>query len=463
MDRKVGNLGPRFVPVILAGGGHRELWPLSRANAPVQFLRDASGRSPFTRWLGTVRNLPNAAPAIIVTSAQAHDMTHEQAQLRSDERMIVAAADRGPLPALALAVMDLNEADTVLAIDAAQPVPGEDVVQQISNTLISAGRHVDGILVGVLPVTAGAELRRGERDESGAIRAAGRTLNGKEAGYCLSPFVVGCASSIRRELEMNEPAVMRNVAASVAGGSQHGQVIFPAATPWTSLEARSDGALECASWPASRLRPVALETDGSGRAMLTANRVRGDALVHASRACDVRAHDHLTVLCGVENLRVWTTPDATLVAAPGHEGAIAEIADRLMFDERPEAFAHLVETAEWGSVHPIAEAPAGVRLDLLRLREGAVLEPDELAAGGVMTLLAGLATVAGEAVRHGETIDGGPLSAIEPTVLLRTVFTASQGSREARPSQGEQQPQTEALVELLERGTEQEAPCEDAA
>ena len=73
-------MSSKIIPVIMAGGKGTRLWPLSRAEAPKQFLQFLGDFSLFQRTLQRVSDPALYEPAIIVTNADFRFIVAEQAR-----------------------------------------------------------------------------------------------------------------------------------------------------------------------------------------------------------------------------------------------------------------------------------------------------------------------------------------------------------------------------------------------
>ena len=95
----------KIIPVIMAGGKGTRLWPLSRAEAPKQFLQFLGDFSLFQRTLQRVSDQEVYAPAIVVTNADFRFIVAEQARNVDVElaAILLEPIARNTAPALAAA------------------------------------------------------------------------------------------------------------------------------------------------------------------------------------------------------------------------------------------------------------------------------------------------------------------------------------------------------------------------
>ncbi len=98
-------MSSKIIPVIMAGGKGTRLWPLSRAEAPKQFLQFLGDFSLFQRTLQRVSDPALYEPAIIVTNADFRFVVAEQARNVEAElsAILLEPIARNTAPALAAA------------------------------------------------------------------------------------------------------------------------------------------------------------------------------------------------------------------------------------------------------------------------------------------------------------------------------------------------------------------------
>lgn len=102
-------MSSKIIPVIMAGGKGTRLWPLSRAEAPKQFLQFLGDFSLFQRTLQRVSDPALYEPAIIVTNADFRFIVAEQARNVEAElgAILLEPIARNTAPALAAAAFTI--------------------------------------------------------------------------------------------------------------------------------------------------------------------------------------------------------------------------------------------------------------------------------------------------------------------------------------------------------------------
>ncbi len=101
----VGCMVDRIVPVIMAGGRGTRLWPLSRAQAPKQFLEFLGEATLFQKALARVGDAALYEPPLILTNADFRFLVAEQARSAGVplEAILLEPVARNTAPALAAA------------------------------------------------------------------------------------------------------------------------------------------------------------------------------------------------------------------------------------------------------------------------------------------------------------------------------------------------------------------------
>ena len=340
--------GLTFTPVIMAAGEHREMWPLSRVNVPIQFLRDASGVSPFLAWLSFFDRIEEAeAPSVAVTANAVANARRQIAEAGVAARLIVLPSARGIRPALCVAAL-LHDGGRLVFADSPTPPRSDTAFANVLDALAAAHATAGGTVLSALPVSAGADVRRGDRCEHGLIKPGAAPASPDGSGYRIGPLWTATPAEIVAGVEAADPDLVKVCRSLVTSPRHVRDEVWVDGARWSHLAADPRRLAMLSTLGNAKLRPVALHADGDGRPVVRSNVTDGDVHVIHTRNCDVRSRDHLTVVAGCENLRVMATGDATLIAAPGQEAAIEEFVREMWLEERPEAFAHRRERHGWG-------------------------------------------------------------------------------------------------------------------
>lgn len=139
-------------PVILSGGAGTRLWPLSTESNPKQFL-DLLGGSLFEATLTRLGDLPDVAPALVLTGAQHVDAVDRAVMAVGSmvESVVVEPKGRNTAPAIIAAAL-LSDPDDVLVV-----LPADHVIEDrkgfVAKVKTAAAIAEEGALVlfGVIP------------------------------------------------------------------------------------------------------------------------------------------------------------------------------------------------------------------------------------------------------------------------------------------------------------------------
>ncbi|MDR6755514.1 mannose-1-phosphate guanylyltransferase [Mycoplana sp. BE70] len=231
-------MSDKIIPIIMAGGKGTRLWPLSRAQAPKQFLELLGGRTLFQRTLERVSDSERYEAPIVLTNAEFRFLVAEQARLIDHQlaKILLEPVARNTAPALAVAALVVEREHgegavmQVLASDheiAADEVYFDCVAR--ARDAAQAGRLVTFGITPVEPATgygyieAGEELGGGafavkrfiekpNREKAEALLAAGHLWNSGMFMLPVGPFL--------KELRRLAPGVLDAASRSLVA-AQH--------------------------------------------------------------------------------------------------------------------------------------------------------------------------------------------------------------------------------------------------
>ncbi len=164
--------GPRFAPVILAGGSGTRFWPRSRKARAKQVLALDGERTMIQDTLSRLQELSPPQDVWVITNSLLKSQIAEQLPELPDQHLLCEPAARNTAPACALAafLLEKTSPDTVIGI-----FPSDHVVKDLSvfTQVIEAGidlaREGERIVVlGVSPTrpeTGYGYIEQGERVE----------------------------------------------------------------------------------------------------------------------------------------------------------------------------------------------------------------------------------------------------------------------------------------------------------
>ena len=140
--------GPKFVPVILAGGSGTRFWPRSRKTRAKQVLALDGKRTMIQQTVDRLAPLSDPAKIWVITNDLLDDMIAEQLPGISRAQILSEPAARNTAPACALAAFLLEKAEpeTVIGI-----FPSDHVVKNVA-------RFADVIRAGIAVASSGDKI-----------------------------------------------------------------------------------------------------------------------------------------------------------------------------------------------------------------------------------------------------------------------------------------------------------------
>lgn len=147
----------RPLGVVLASSPNLHMWPLSRSDMPIQFVRDDDGFSPFQKCLIAIQKLSLATSPIISLNAAHLDFVRDQCaeiELAHSPFVIVEPVHRGTLPSLATAALFAARRDRqamMMVIDAHRPPQNQQGFDHLTGQMRGAKEALTRMVVGVQP------------------------------------------------------------------------------------------------------------------------------------------------------------------------------------------------------------------------------------------------------------------------------------------------------------------------
>jgi mannose-1-phosphate guanylyltransferase / mannose-6-phosphate isomerase len=380
----------RIVPLVLAGGTGTRLWPVSRDAMPKQFLPLVGEKSTYQQALMRVSEPDLFAPPIVMTSdAFRFFARHQAEELGIDATVVLEPVrrDSGPAIAAGAAFARRRDADAiVLAIAADHVILDADLFAEACRAGRDAAAKGHIVTFGIRPTapkTSYGYVRRGEAlGVDGVSRVAAfveKPDAATAATYVAQDYLWNSgnflfrADALLAELERFEPAMAEAVEKSVAGAaSDLGFVrldeqafarapqksIDYAVMEKTSRAAVVEGRFrwsDIGSWDA--IIEVAPRDKGG-------NSSSGPVVSVDAKDCIVHAEGRLTVVLGVQDLIVVTTPDAVLVLPRARAQDVKPLVAELNRRGRAEAREHRRVHRPWGYYESV---DAGDRFQVKRI------------------------------------------------------------------------------------------------
>jgi len=155
---KLISSGPRFAPVILAGGSGTRFWPRSRKARAKQVLALDGERTMIQQTMGRLAGLADTRDVWVITNGLLKAQIGNQLPELAEEHVLCEPAARNTAPACALAafLLERHEPDTVIGI-----FPSDHVVKDVSRfteviragaALAASGEKI--VVLGVPPTRA---------------------------------------------------------------------------------------------------------------------------------------------------------------------------------------------------------------------------------------------------------------------------------------------------------------------
>jgi mannose-1-phosphate guanylyltransferase / mannose-6-phosphate isomerase len=389
-----------IIPVILCGGAGTRLWPLSRENAPKQFLPLIDGRSTFAMTLERIADRDLFGPPLIIANEKHRFLIGEALRVAGVEGEILLEPmrrDSAAAIASAASLVAKRDPDALLLVLAADHVVRDSAGFRQTVEIAIAAVETDHIVTfGVKPDTPSTSygyIRPGAADPASPRVAevvefaekpdAATAARYVEAGYLWNSgnFMLRAGFALD-EFARHEPAVATAVAAAVEGievspsFSRLPSDLFeaiPAISFDYAVMERTDRAVvveagfdwcDIGGWEA--LKTIAGSDDDG-------NTVIGDVVVQDTRGSHIVAAKGTVGVLGVDNLVVATSGDAVLVAARDKidqvKGLVSEIEANRSGTEangpvvRPWGYFLSIESGEGYQVKRLVVEP-GARLSL---------------------------------------------------------------------------------------------------
>lgn len=389
------------MPVVLAGGAGRRLWPLSRTRSPKPFhaLLDPDGEATLLETtLGRLHGLDAGTPWVVC--GEDHRFLTAEALRRcglEDATILLEPAGRNTAPAIvsaALAVratMDEAVDPVLLVLSADQWMADAAAFREAIRAAHQAALAGHLVTLGV-PATRAETgygyIEPGDAVSPDAARIAAfhekpdaiRAQRWVDAGWLWNTglFVLP-VTLLLHEAERHAPrllAACQRAAASICSDGPFRRLdpVAYAECPTDPIDRaifeQTDRAAvvrlpapwsDVGSWAALAER---FQADAHG------NRIVGDGVLAHCRDTFVFAQHRLVAAAGVDGVVVVETPDAVLVLCPDDPAATEALLEALDTADRPELHdAHEVHRP-WGCYQPLA---AGARYQAKRI----VVRPGE--------------------------------------------------------------------------------------
>ncbi len=369
-----------LIPVLLCGGSGTRLWPLSRTQAPKQFM-DIGGTSLFDDTLHRVRSIAQATKPLIVCNdsqrflAGAHMQQHGGAL-----GIILEPQGRNTAPAIALAAhvaqtQCQNQTDDpvllVLPSDHRIPDTTRFVLAMEQALPIALNGHM--VTFGITPTEPSSGF--GYIEQGPALPdypwaytvsrfcekpdVATATAMLEQGGYSWnSGMFMFRASVFLNELAKHAPKIAAACAKACSSLELDGDFIRPNKDAFMSSPADSIDYAVMEHTTRCVTMPLNLEWSdlGSWNAFYesaphdnSGNTCVGDVLCLDSATSYIHSTHRLVAALGLDNMLVVESADAVLVAPMKRAQDVKHIVNQLALTERVEKDQHVTVFRPWGS------------------------------------------------------------------------------------------------------------------
>lgn len=384
-----------LVPVILSGGSGSRLWPLSREEAPKQFLPLLEQQSLLQRTALRASEAGAGAPLIVCNQAHRFLVAQQFADLGASPRAIVlepVARNTAPAIAAAACLVEATEGPDarLLVLAADHAIPNEGAFAEavaVADGLAQAGEIVTFGIVPTHAETGYGYLKAGTAQGGGRIVEAFIEKPNQdradaflaEGGYFWNSgmflFPVGV---LLETLERHAPAALSAARLAVANATEDLDFLRLEATAFAS--APSESIDYAVMEKLERAVMVPLDAGWSdvgawdalwslGEKDSAGNVAQGDVLAVGTHNSYLRSDGRLLATVGVSDLLVVDTEDATLVAHRFAAQGVKTLVEHLKKGGRRELQAHPTRQAPWGSARRLAQGEA-FEAHLLTLQAG---------------------------------------------------------------------------------------------
>jgi mannose-1-phosphate guanylyltransferase / mannose-6-phosphate isomerase len=339
----------KVIPVILAGGAGERLWPVSRAQAPKQFLNLGQSQTTFDAVMTRARgDVFDACP--IIVAAREHDaflsaVTASDILLEPVRRGSCAAVVAAALRAIA------RDSESVIIVMASDHLITDAHAFQL-NVQHAYPAAQSGALVtfGVTPTHAATGygyLHVGEQF-SGEVRRVQRFVEKPDAATAQSYIDQGYlwnsgnflfrASAFLDEARHHTPELVAHVERSIDTGERRANRIFLAPDDFAKSPNISIDYAIMEKTDRAAVLPVTYTWSDIGTWDAVAaslsqddpqNKIIGRGLVEKSENVLVYSQDKLTTVIGCDDLIVVTTADAVLVMKKGRGEEVKTVLETL--------------------------------------------------------------------------------------------------------------------------------------
>lgn len=340
----------RPLGIVLASSPNLHLWPLSRTQHPVQFTRDAEGKSAFQRALLLAQKFSLASNPIVTVNASNLELARQQlAELAFDRKphLIVEPVFRGDTASLTIASLFAAKYDRtalMVVLDAHRPPKSRQNFDHLTEQMRTARAAQQRMIVGVEPLKDQAyddalSLQTGAKiDAHHLFEASGQDVPDHLKSLKRSGVLYTTPKNCLQAFSIADPSIQNACHMALKAGSQRDDMIWPQINMWSSLPNQSlDDTLPQVS-DHLYLRPMDLGVDApSQKEVLSKN---GTKLIELG--------NRLFVLQDCENMEIIASDDAALIRPRNRPNSIHNALDAMRSANLPHLQTSIAQHQSWG-------------------------------------------------------------------------------------------------------------------
>jgi len=393
----------KIVPIILAGGSGKRLWPKSRKLRPKQFYSMINEeKSMLQETVLRLKGIKDLASPVTVCNKEHRFFVGEQLHSLgiNDLSILVEPTGRNTAPAVSAAAFfsfkKYKDEEILLLV-----LPSDHVISDIEGFhkaikyAVEQAKNNKLVTFGVIPSEAHSgygyiktkNVDHGKHAlgidkfvEKPNLETAKRYV--KSGNYLWnSGMFVFKVRVLLEELSIHSKKIVNSTKKSIDAGSTESDFVFldeksfmssPNVSLDIALMEKTDNAVvvpldvgwnDLGSWNSL----YSLDKKDSNQ-----NVVKGDVFIEDTTNCYIDSSNHLIATLGVNNLIIVNTPDATLVASQDKSQDINVIVEKLNKQNRAEENNHRKVYRPWGWYDSI-ESGNGFQVKVLSVNPGSIL------------------------------------------------------------------------------------------